>query len=317
MPTDQLKGFQDLRPLHQQQPHNQPYFSQPSASSAESSVFASGQGQGFSGHQLRINHYTSSVPEDYIMEVNFNNPIYDIGPSLLHECQEPWAALIDTRAVASIAPLSFVPHIPIKEKSGTLTSVNGGNIKILGVKHVAFITGKIIIHVNFLIVDDVKNPIIGLDAIHHNRLEVHLHGKGKCILQQHQRKALLHYHQSHYCASGLVLPDHVQGHHLRWSDPQYKACDNQSASNIIAETDDKIISDSRKIILEEENQKDLSQKAQIPQCLKVPSTPSSAERDRENFMSSLISPSGHGTRFVSRQKDFMVSTNISLRRSQV
>ena len=41
MPTDQLRGFQDLRPLHQQ-PHNQPYFSQPSSSSAVSSVFASG-----------------------------------------------------------------------------------------------------------------------------------------------------------------------------------------------------------------------------------------------------------------------------------
>ena len=61
MPTDQLRGSQDLRPLHQQQPLNQPYYSQPSSSSAASSVFASGQGQGFSGHQLRINHFTSGV----------------------------------------------------------------------------------------------------------------------------------------------------------------------------------------------------------------------------------------------------------------
>ena len=99
------------------------------------------------------------------MEVNFNNPIYDIGPSLPQECQEPWAALIDTGAVASIVPQAFVPHIPIKEKSETLTSINGGNIKILGVKHVTFITGKIITHVNFLILEGVKNQIIGLDAI--------------------------------------------------------------------------------------------------------------------------------------------------------
>ena len=41
-------------------------------------------------------------------------------------------------------------------------------------------------------------PIIGLDAVHHKHLQVHLHEKGKCILQQHQLKALLHYHQSHY-----------------------------------------------------------------------------------------------------------------------
>ena len=100
---------------------------------AVSSVFASGQGQGFSGHHLRINHFTSDVSEDYIMEVNISNPIYDIGPSLPQECQEPWAALIDTGAVASIAPQSLVPHIPIKEKSETLTSVNGGHIKVLGI----------------------------------------------------------------------------------------------------------------------------------------------------------------------------------------
>ena len=133
----------------------------------------------------------------------------------------PWAALIDTGAVASIAPQSFVPHIPIKEKSETLTSVNGGNIKVLGIKHVTFITEKVIIHVNLLIVEDVKNPIIGLDAIHHNHLQARLHGKGKCNLQQRHHKALLHSHQSHFYASGLVLPDHVQSHHLRWSDPQF------------------------------------------------------------------------------------------------
>ena len=92
-------------------------------------------------------------------------------------------------------------------------------------------------------------------------------------------QALLHYHQSHYYASGLVLPDHVQSHHLRWSDPQFTTLDKQSASNIIAEIDDKIISDSRKRILEEESQEDLSQQAQVPHCLKDPSTPSSAERE--------------------------------------
>ena len=210
----------------------------------------------------------------------------------------------------------FVPHLPIKEKSETLTSVNGGNIKVLGIKHVTFITGKVIIHVNFLIVEDVKNPIIGLDAIHHSHLQVHLHGKGKCILQQHHHKALLHYHQSHYYASGLVLPDHVQSHHLRWSDPQFPTLDKQSASNIIAEIDDKIISDSRKIILEEESQEDLSQQAQVPHCLKTPFLPRPVQL-KENFMNSLIYHSGHGAKFVIEQKDFKVSTNISLKRSQV
>ena len=129
MPTDQLRGFQDLRPLHQQQPHNQPYYSQPSSSSAVSSVFASGQGQGLSGHQLRINHFTSGISEGHMMAVNFSNPIYDTRPSLPKQSQEPWPALRDTGAVASIAPQSSVSHISINEKSVTLTSVNGENIK--------------------------------------------------------------------------------------------------------------------------------------------------------------------------------------------
>ena len=153
------------------------------------------------------------------MEVNFSNPIYDISPSLPQECQEPWAALVDAGAVIC----SSHPH---QREVRDLTNVNGGNIKVLGFKHVTFITGKVIIHVDFLIVKDVKNPIIGLDAIHHNRLQVHLHETGKCILQQHQRKALRHYRQSLYYASGLVLPDRVQSPHLRWSDPQFTTLDN-------------------------------------------------------------------------------------------
>ena len=105
----------------------------------------------------------------------------------------------------------------------------------LGITHVTFIAGKIIIHVNFLIVEDIKSQmaIIGLDAIQHNRLHAHLHDKAKCILQQHQRKMLLHCHQSQYYA-GLVLHDHVQSHHLRWSDPQFTTLDSKPASNIMA-----------------------------------------------------------------------------------
>ena len=148
---------------------------------------------------------------------------------------------------------------------------------------------------------------LSLDAIHHDRLQVHLHGKGKCVLQQHQRKALLHYPSK----SLLCIRFGSSRSCSKSSSPLVRSSVSQpwpikSASNIIAEIDDKVISDSKKIILEEENQEDdLSQHAQVPQCLEVPSTPSSAER--ENFMSPLLSHSGHGARFVRRQKDFMVS----------
>ena len=63
-----------------------------------------------------------------------------------------------------------------------------------------------------------------------------------------------------------------------------------------------------------ESQEDLSQQAQVPHCLKVPSTPSSAERELHEL---THLPFVHGAKFVSEQRDFKVSTNISLRRSQV
>ena len=77
----------------------------------------------------------------------------------------------------------------------------------------------------------------------------------------------------------MVLPDHVQKHHLHWSDPQFTILNGQAASSIIAEVDDKIISDSSKVILEEENQEDQSRQTQVPRCIKVPSSPSPAERE--------------------------------------
>ena len=58
----------------------------------------------------------------------------------------------------------------------------------------------------------------------------------------------------------------------------------------------------------------LSKLSQIPQCDKVPSTPSSAERELHEL---THFPSGHGVKSVGEQKGFMVSTNISPKRSQV
>ena len=62
------------------------------------------------------------------------------------------------------------------------------------------------------------------------------------------------------------------------SDPQFTTLDNQLTSNIIAEIDDKI-TQTQEIMLEEESQGDLSQQAQVPQCIKAPSTSSSAEKE--------------------------------------
>ena len=47
---------------------------------------------------------------------------------------------------------------------------------------------KVIIHVNFLMVEETKNPMIGFDAIHHSRLQVHLHEKGSASFSSNSAK---------------------------------------------------------------------------------------------------------------------------------
>ena len=72
--------------------------------------------------------------------------------------QEPWAALIDTRPVTSIAPASFAPHAPVSQHSGQLGNVNGGEVKILGQTKTTYITHNIVMNIVFLIAEDVVNP---------------------------------------------------------------------------------------------------------------------------------------------------------------
>ena len=162
---------------------------------------------------------------------------YSIGSGLPSHLQEPWAALIDSRAVTSIAPSSFAPHVPITPHSGQLVNVNGGEITIKGQKKVTYVTHMVVMHITFLIVEDVLNPIIGLDALHQNSVQFHLFQTGKAYPQQKSQKAVLHYHKHHYYASGLVLSGFVKSSILKWDDPQYTIFDPQSTSQIIAEID--------------------------------------------------------------------------------
>ena len=141
---------------------------------------------------------------------------YSIGSGLPSHLQEPWAALIDSGAVTSIAPSSFAPHVPITPHSGQLVNVNGGEIKIKGQKKVTYVTHMVVMHITFLIVEDVLNPIIGLDALHQNSVQFHLFQNGKAYLQQKSQKTVLHYHKHHYYASGLVLSGFVKSSILKW-----------------------------------------------------------------------------------------------------
>ena len=139
---------------------------------------------------------------------------YSIGPSLPSHLQEPWTALIDSGAVFSSAPSSFAPNVAITPHSGQLVNVNGGEIKIKGQKMVMYVTHQVVMHITFLIAEDVHNPIIGLDALHQNSVQ----------LQEEKLKLRL--------SSPLVQcgEDHL---HLTWlvSSGQTNLCGSQSSTS--------------------------------------------------------------------------------------
>ena len=238
---------------------------------------SSDQVGGFSGQRLNINYLSDSCDlESGVMsqEICASFP-YSIGSGLPH-LQEPWAALVDSGAVTSIAPSSFAPHVPITPHSGQLVNVNGGEIKIKGQKKVTYVTHMVVMHITFIIVEDVLNPIIGLDALHQNAVQFHLFQTGKAYLQQRSQKAILHYHKHHYYASGLVLSGYVKSSILKWDDPQYTIFDPQSRSQIIAEIDFEVNSEAR--MTQSQEEEDVSLESQKPQCLKIPESVTAAER---------------------------------------
>ena len=272
----------DLRPQAQQQQYQNLSQASTQCGSIATVLSSSNQG-GFSGQRLNINYLSESGDLDSGIvgqEICASFP-YSIGSGLPHHLQEPWGALIDSGAVTSIAPSSFAPHIPITPHSGQLVNVNGGEIKIKGQKKVTYVTHMVVMHITFLIVEDVLNPIMGLDALHQNAVQFHLFQRGKAYLQQKSQKAVLHYHKNHYYASGLVLSGYVKRSILKWDDPQYTIFDPQSTSQIIAEIDLEVNSQAR--ITQPQEEEDVSLEAQKPQCLKTPESVTAAEREAHSL----------------------------------
>ena len=189
LPPDQLRGLRDLRPQVQQQQHQNPSqaledfetydlelsqqqyqnLSQASTQCGSTATALSNSDRvgGFSGQRVNINYFSDSRDLDSAIigqDICASFP-YSIGPGLPSHLQEPWAALIDSGAITSIAPSSFAPHVPITPHSGQLVNVNGGEIKIKGQKMVTYVTHQVVMRITFLIVEDVLNPIVGLDAL--------------------------------------------------------------------------------------------------------------------------------------------------------
>ena len=137
LPPDQLRGFRDLRPQAQQQQYQN--LSQASTQCGSiATVLSSSKQGGFSGQRLNINYLSEPCDLDSGIigqEICASFP-YSIGSGLPSHLQEPWAALIDSSAVTSIAPSSLAPHVPVTPHSGQLVNINSGEIKIKGQKKV-------------------------------------------------------------------------------------------------------------------------------------------------------------------------------------
>ena len=283
LPPDQLRGFRDLRPQAQQQQYQSLSQASTQCGSIAMVLSSSDQVGGFSGQRLNINYLSDSCDLDSgIMgqEICASFPC-SIGSGLPSHLQKPWAALIDSGAATSIAPSSLAPHVPVTPHSGQLVNVNGGEIKIKGQKKVTYVTHMVVMHITFLIVEDILNPIIGLDALHQNWVQFHLFQAGKAYLQQKGQKAVLHYHKNHYYASGLVLSGYVKSSILKWDDPEYTIFDHQSTSQIIAEIDFEINSEAR--LTQSQKEEDVSLESQKPQCLKTPESVTAAEREAHSL----------------------------------
>ena len=135
-----------------------------------------------------------------------------------------------------------------------------------------------------------------------NAILFHVFQSGKAYLQQKS----LHFYKNHYYSSGLVIPGYVKGSILKWDDPEYTIFDPQSTGQVMAEIDFELNSEAR-LTQSKEQEEDVSQEAQRPQCLKVPESVTSAEKEAQ-FLTCL---SGHGAQPVKEQKISNIITKAS------
>ena len=238
---------------------------------------------GFSGQRLNIKYFSESSDfESGVLgkDICASFP-YSIGPSQPNHLREPWAALIDSGGVTSIAPSSFAPHVPITPHSGQLVNVNGGEIKIkvrtwLRMSPIRWsCTSPFSLSKMF--------SIQSLAWMHFIKMQFSF----MCFkvvrhtFSRRSHKAVLHYYKNHCYPSGLVIPGYVKRSILKWDDPEYTIFDPQSTSQAIAEIDFELNSEAR-LTQSKEQEEDVSQEAHRPHCLKVPESVTSAEK-RSSF----------------------------------
>ena len=99
------------------------------------------------------------------------------------KASKTWSILVDTGAATSVAPKSFASHIELSPAPPTLqlTTATGKAIETFGVRRVHLQTQGLSFEVAFVIADMVT-PLLGLDAMLHESLSLHLGHDSKHFL---------------------------------------------------------------------------------------------------------------------------------------
>ena len=99
------------------------------------------------------------------------------------KASKTWGILVDTGAATSVAPKSFASHIELSPAPPTLqlTTATGKAIETFGVRRVHLHTQGLSFEVAFVIAD-VVTPLLGLDAMLHESLSLHLGHDSKHFL---------------------------------------------------------------------------------------------------------------------------------------
>ena len=138
---------------------------------------------------------TSSINTGiYLVDLDINMVNREFLDGIPATCQRHWALLCDTGAVSSVAPITFVLEIKLQllDARVQLSTANGDNIKMHGYKDVDIIIGGINMYVRFYICD-VSAPILGVNDLVSNNVELNLSNFQDSYRQQHGQQALLQY----------------------------------------------------------------------------------------------------------------------------
>ena len=115
------------------------------------------------------------------------------------KASKTWGILVDTGAATSVAPKSFAQHIELSPAPPTLqlTTANGKAIETFGVRRVHLQTSGLSFEVAFVIAD-VVTPLLGLDALLHESLSLHLgHDSGHFLVASGGERTQLQHKGKH------------------------------------------------------------------------------------------------------------------------